>query len=53
MFKEEYDKYSDIKKGDIVKILGKVEKRHGEYQIIVSRLEKLNLEDSVDNADHI
>ena len=42
LFPKTYKEYFDIKKGDIVKILGKVEKRNGSYQIIVSKVEKLN-----------
>ncbi len=42
MFPREYEKYFDLKKGDIIKVEGKIEKRNGVYQIIVSKLEKLN-----------
>ncbi len=42
MFPKVYNEYFDIKKGDIIKILGKVEKRNGTYQIIVSKIEKLS-----------
>ena len=41
MFPKTYKEYFDIKKGDILKIYGKVEKRNGGYQIIVSKLEKI------------
>lgn len=42
IFPKTYKEYFDIKKGDIIKVYGKVEKRNGSYQIIVSRIEKLN-----------
>ena len=42
MFPKVYDLYFDIKKGDILKVFGKIEKRNGSYQIIVSKVEKLN-----------
>ncbi len=41
MFPKTYKEYFDIKKGDILKIYGKVEKRNGGYQIIVFKLEKI------------
>ncbi len=42
LFPKIYNEFFDIKKGDILKILGRVEKRNGSYQIIVSKVEKLN-----------
>ena len=42
IFKEEYKAYNNLLKGDIIKVLGRVEKRNGVYQIIVKKLEKLN-----------
>ena len=42
MFPKTYNLYYDIKKGDIVKVFGRIEKRNGSYQIIVNKLEKLN-----------
>ncbi len=42
MFPKIYNLYYDVKKGDIVKVIGKIEKRNGSYQIIVNKLEKLN-----------
>ena len=35
-------KYSNIKIGDILKITGRVERRYDSFQIVVSKLEKLN-----------
>ena len=37
-----YKDYSNIKIGDIIKIKGRVERRYDEYQIIVSKIDKLN-----------
>ena len=42
MFPPEYNKYYNLKKGDIIKVNGRIEKRNGSYQIIVSYLNKLN-----------
>ena len=42
IFPKEYQKYSYLEKGDIIKVFGKVEKRNGSYQIIVSKIDKLN-----------
>ena len=42
VFKDEYKTYYNLEKGDIIKVLGRVEKRNGTYQIIVKRIEKLN-----------
>ena len=43
LFPKNYNKFKDIKKGDIIKILGKVEKRYDKYQIVVNSLEVINL----------
>ena len=42
VFPTEYNKYHNIKKGDIIKVYGRIEKRNGAYQIIVSKIDKLN-----------
>ena len=42
IFPNTYQEYFDLKKGDILKVFGKIEKRNGTYQIIVSKFEKLN-----------
>ena len=42
MFPMEYKKYPDLAKGDIIKVYGRIEKRNGAYQIIVSKIDKLN-----------
>ena len=42
MFPAEYKLYANLEKGDIIKVYGKIEKRYGTYQIIVSKIEKLN-----------
>lgn len=42
LFPKVYNIYSNIKKGDIVKIYGRVEKRFNQYQIIVSKIIYLN-----------
>ena len=36
MFSNVYDKYSNIKRGNILRIIGKVEKRFDKYQIIIN-----------------
>ena len=41
VFPKTYETYFDIKRGYILKINGKIEKRNGNYQIIVNELEKL------------
>lgn len=41
MFPTTYLKYNYIKKGDVIKIIGKVEKRMSNWQIVCSNLEKL------------
>ncbi len=41
MFPRTYNKYNEIKKGDIVFINGKVERRFDKYQIVVSSIAKL------------
>lgn len=52
VFPKEYEKYFTIQKGDIVKIFGKVEKRNGTYQIIVSKLWKLNAREYEENKNY-
>ena len=42
MFPKTYEKYSNLKVGDIIKVEGKVERRYDTYQIIVEKIEKLN-----------
>ena len=42
LFPKVYKEYYEIKKGDILKVYGKIEKRNGSYQIIVFKVEKLN-----------
>ena len=41
IFPKVYNKFNDVKSGNIVKIIGKVEKRFDKYQIVVNTLEKL------------
>ncbi len=41
LFPKVYNEYKDIKKNDILKINGTVEKRFDEYQIIVNNIERL------------
>jgi len=41
VFPKVYDEYFDIRKGYILKVLGHIEKRNGNYQIIVSKIERL------------
>ena len=41
IFPRTYETYFDIRKGYLLKVYGKVEKRNGSYQIIVSNFEKL------------
>ena len=41
LFPKTYNKYENIKLGNIVKIFGKVEKRFDKYQVVVSKLEIL------------
>lgn len=42
LFPKIYQRFSFIKTGDIIKIEGRVEKRYDTYQVIVSKVEKLN-----------
>ncbi len=42
LFPKVYEKYSNLSRGDILKVKGIVEKRYDEWQIIVNDLEKLN-----------
>lgn len=41
LFPKVYAKYPDLKKGDILYVIAKVEKRMSRYQLIISKLEKL------------
>lgn len=41
LFPTLYQKYSDIEKGDILLVSGKVEKRFDKYQLVVQQIEKL------------
>ena len=41
LFPKVYNEYKDIKKNDILKINGTVEKRFDEHQIIVNNIERL------------
>ncbi len=41
LFPKVYDTYKDIKKGDVLTVRGKVEKRMSRYQLIISKVEKL------------
>ena len=42
LFPKTYKQYNSIKKKDIIRITGKVEKRYDQYQIIVNNLSKMN-----------
>ena len=42
LFPKIYEQYSNIKVGDILKIEGRVERRYDTFQIVVSKVEKLN-----------
>ncbi len=42
MFPKIYNKFPTLKRGDILKVYGNVEKRLDEYQIIINNLEQLN-----------
>ena len=46
MFPKIYKSYLDVGKGDLLKIRGRIEKRLDEYQIIVERLKKLEVDDN-------
>ena len=41
LFPKTYEKYKDIKQGDILLVKGKVEKRFDKHQIVVNNMEKL------------
>jgi len=41
VFPKVYEEYFDIRKNYILKVFGKIEKRNGEFQIIVSKIERL------------
>ena len=42
LFPKIYEKYNNIKVGDILKIVGRIERRYDTYQIIVNEVERLN-----------
>ena len=42
LFPKVYEEYGDIKKGDIIKIFGKVEKRFDKFQIIATNVKKIS-----------
>ena len=44
MFPKTYKQYNNIKKYDVIKVIGKVERRFDKYQIIVNSLSILNKE---------
>lgn len=44
MFPDVYKTYHDISKHDIISVYGKVEKRMDNYQLVVSKIMKLNKE---------
>lgn len=41
LFPDQYKKYNNLAKGDIIKVNAKVEKRMSEYQLIVNKVEKM------------
>lgn len=41
VFPKEYEKYFDIKRGYILKVNGHIEKRNGVYQVVVSKIDKM------------
>ena len=41
MFPKTYEKYYNVSKGDVLKVLAEVEKRGSEYQLIIKNIEKL------------
>ena len=45
VFPKTYQDYFDIRKGYILKVLGKIEKRNGNYQVIVSKIKRLDKEE--------
>ena len=42
LFPKLYQQYSFLKSGDIIKVVGNVERRYDNYQVIINKLEKLN-----------
>ena len=44
LFPKTYNEYPNIKKGDLLKIRGKVEKRLNTYQVIVNKIRNLEEE---------
>ena len=51
VFPKTYKEYGELQKGEILKIFGKVEKRNGVYQVIVSKIERLKEEEDEKNED--
>ena len=41
IFPNMYKEYAGLKKGDVIKVRAKVEKRMGDYQLIANKLEKM------------
>ena len=41
LFPKVYQQYTDIEKGDLIKVIGTVEKRLDRYQLVVQKIEKL------------
>ena len=39
LFPKQYDKVPRLKRGNIVKVEGKVEKRYNEYQVVANKIE--------------
>ncbi len=46
LFPKTYQMYADISRGEVVKIIGSVEKRLNEIQIIVDKIERVDLNES-------
>lgn len=43
LFPNLYDKHNDIEKGDTVLVTGKVEKRFDKYQLVIQKIDKLDM----------
>jgi len=50
LFPKIYNLYSNISRGDLLKVRGKVEKRLNEYQVIVDKIKYLK-DEVVDNEE--
>ena len=46
LFPKTYDLYPNIVKGDLLKVLGNVEKRLNEYQIVIRKIKNLKESDT-------